>query len=390
MRRSLDRILTTHTGSLPRPGGLTQLYARRERGEPVDEAELAAAGREALRAVVAKQLRAGVDIGNDGEQQREGFFLHVRRRMSGFGGSWKRWPRADIERYPAFKRAFEARLAGKDAVGNFAPPKAIGEVRYLDDGFIRAECADFRAVLDELGGGFVEPFLTAPSPGIVASAILNEHYATEEAYLDALAAALRIEYETIAGQGFLLQLDCPDLALERHVSYQDRPLADFIAFIERVVAAINKALVNLPREQVRMHVCWGNYEAPHDCDVPLAEILPVLRQAKVGAFVLPFANPRHAHEVRLLRDFALGDDRLIVAGVVDTLTNFVEHPEVVAERIERVAQAVGDPSRVIAGTDCGFDTSAGMGRVAEDVVWAKLASLAEGARIASGRLFGGG
>ncbi len=390
MRRSLDRILTTHTGSLPRPAGLTQLYARRERGEPVDAAELAAAGREALRAVVAKQLGAGVDIGNDGEQQREGFFLHVRRRMSGFGGSWKRWPRADIERYPAFKRVFETRLAGKEAVGNFAPPKAIGEVRYLDDGFIRAECADFRAVLDDLGGGFVEPFLTAPSPGIVASAILNEHYATEEAYLDALAAALRIEYETIAGQGFLLQLDCPDLALERHVSYQDRPLADFIAFIERVVAAINKALVNLPREQVRMHVCWGNYEAPHDCDVPLAEILPVLRQAKVGAFVLPFANPRHAHEVRLLRDFALADDRLIVAGVIDTLTNFVEHPEVVAERIERVAQAVGDPSRVIAGTDCGFDTSAGMGRVAEDVVWAKLASLAEGARIASGRLFGGG
>jgi 5-methyltetrahydropteroyltriglutamate--homocysteine methyltransferase len=381
MQRSEQRILTTHTGSLPRPAALTQLYARRARGESVDEAELDAAGKRALAWVVPQQIAAGIDIGNNGEQQREGFFLYLRHRLSGFGGSWQRSPRGDVERYPLFKEAMQRQLAGKDAVSNFAPPKAVGAIRYLDPALVHRECGDFRTALDAAGNRFVEPFLTAPSPGIVAAAVLNEHYASEEAYLAALAAALKVEYDAIVGHGFLLQLDCPDLALERHVSYMDRPLGDFLGFVERVVAAINGALVDVPRERVRMHVCWGNYEAPHDCDVPLAEIWPVLRQAKVGAFVLPFANPRHAHEVRC------PDDQLLVAGVIDSLTNFVEHPEVVAERIERAAQAVGDPHRVIAGTDCGFDTSAGMGRVAEDVVWAKLKALSEGARLASERLF---
>jgi 5-methyltetrahydropteroyltriglutamate--homocysteine methyltransferase len=387
MQRSEQRILTTHTGSLPRPAALTQLYARRARGESVDEAELDAAGKRALAWVVPQQIAAGIDIGNNGEQQREGFFLYLRHRLSGFGGSWQRSPRGDVERYPLFKEAMQRQLAGKDAVSNFAPPKAVGAIRYLDPALVHRECGDFRTALDAAGNRFVEPFLTAPSPGIVAAAVLNEHYASEEAYLAALAAALKVEYDAIVGHGFLLQLDCPDLALERHVSYMDRPLGDFLGFVERVVAAINGALVDVPRERVRMHVCWGNYEAPHDCDVPLAEIWPVLRQAKVGAFVLPFANPRHAHEVRCLETMPLADDQLLVAGVIDSLTNFVEHPEVVAERIERAAQAVGDPHRVIAGTDCGFDTSAGMGRVAEDVVWAKLKALSEGARLASERLF---
>src|SRR5579883_1183355 len=203
MRRSEERILTTHTGSLPRPPELTRLYARRERGETVDEAVLSEAARQALRWVVPKQIAAGIDIGNDGEQQREGFFLHLRRRMSGFGGAWKRWPRADIEHYPAFKRALEAQMAGREAVGSFAPPKAIGEIRYVDDSLVHRECADFRWVLGEVGHAFAEPFLTAPSPGIVAAAILNEHYGSEEAYLSALAAALKVEYEAIAGEGFL-------------------------------------------------------------------------------------------------------------------------------------------------------------------------------------------
>ena len=237
-------------------------------------------------------------------------------------------------------------------------------------------------------GSFVEPFLTAPSPGIIAAAMKNEYYDTEEAYLAALADALRVEYEAIVGHGFLLQLDCPDLALERHISYQDRPLGDFLGFVERVVAAINRALEHVPRERVRLHVCWGNYEGPHDLDVPLADILPVIRHAKVGGFVFPFANPRHAHEYHCFENGGgLDDDQVLVAGVIDTLTNFVEHPLVVAERLERVARAVGDPRRVLAGTDCGFDTSAGMGRVAEDVVWAKLKSLRDGARLASERLF---
>ncbi len=386
MRRSEDRILTTHTGSLPRPPELTRLYVRRAKGELVDAADIEKLGQAALRSVLRKQAEAGVDIGNNGEQQREGFFLHIRHRMSGFGGSWQRRTRADALRYPAFKQMMEQQLAAKEAVSNMGPPKAIGEIRYLGTEAIEAECADFRAALADTGTRFVEPFVTAPSPGIIAGAMKNEHYDTEEAYLDALGAALKPEYETIVQQGFLLQLDCPDLALERHLSYQDRPLGDFLRFVERVVATINKALENVPRDRVRLHVCWGNYEGPHDCDVPLADILPVIEQANVGAFFFPFANPRHAHEYRVFEKLPLAGDQILIGGVIDSLTNFVEHPEAVADRLERIAAAVGDPHRVIAGTDCGFDTSAGMGRVAEDVVWAKLKSLAEGARIASKRL----
>jgi 5-methyltetrahydropteroyltriglutamate--homocysteine methyltransferase len=386
MRRSEDRILTTHTGSLPRPPELTRLYVRRARGESVDPGELDRLGREALRGIVRKQAEAGVDLGNNGEQQREGFFLHIRHRMSGFGGSWQRRTRADALRYPVFRQMMEQQLAVRESVSNMGPPKAIGEIRYLGTKAIEAECADFQAALDETGTRFVEPFVTAPSPGIVAAAMKNEHYDTEEAYLDALAVALQQEYETIVRRGFLLQLDCPDLALERHLSYQDRPLGDFVGFVERVVGSINKALENIPRDRVRLHVCWGNYEGPHDSDVPLADILPAIREAKVGAFFFPFANPRHAHEYHVFEKQPLADDQILIAGVIDSLTNFVEHPEAVAERLERVAAAVGDPHRVIAGTDCGFDTSAGMGRVAEDVVWAKLKSLDEGARLASERL----
>ena len=391
MRCSDDRILTTHTGSLPRPPGLTRLYARRARGEAVDAGEIEVAGHAALQAIVPKQIEAGIDIGNNGEQQRESFFLHVRHRMTGFGGTWKRWPRADVERYPIFKQSMEQQNTAKEMVSSFAPPKVIGEIRYTGAAQATRECADFRNVLNERAtageSGFVEAFLTAPSPGIVVAAIRNEYYDTEDAYLAAVGRALQIEYEAIIAQGFLLQLDCPDLALEHHISFQNRPESDFLDFVERVVATVNEALRNIPRDKVRMHVCWGNYEGPHDRDVPLATILPLIARMNVGALVLPFANPRHAHEVRCLEGHAIADDQIVVAGVIDSLTNFVEHPEVVAERIERVVETLGDPSRVIAGTDCGFDTSAGAGRVAEDVVWAKLAALSEGARIASSRLF---
>lgn len=386
MKSSRDRILTTHAGSLPRPPALTELYAQRAGGRKVDEQDLQRLGQEATHRVVTKQIEAGIDIGNNGEQQREGFFLYVQRRMSGFGGSWERRPLQDVSRYPEFQRQREALASGRTAVSNFRPPKAIGEIRYLDTRAVHDECETFQAAMDAAPGAFIEPFMTAPSPGIVASAMRNEHYASDEAYLASLSEALRVEYEAISEHGFLLQLDCPDLALERHITYQDRPVGEFVAFVEKVVGAINGALANVPPDRVRLHVCWGNYEGPHDCDVPLEEILPVLLQAKVGALVLPFANPRHAHEYRCLEKQPIGDDQLLVAGVVDTLTNFVEHPQVVADRIERVARAVGDPSRIIAGTDCGFDTSAGMGRVADDVVWAKLRALGEGARLASERL----
>jgi 5-methyltetrahydropteroyltriglutamate--homocysteine methyltransferase len=391
MRRSDDRILTTHTGSLPRPPALTKLYARHVRGEAVDADEIARAGHAALQGIVPKQIAAGIDIGNNGEQQREGFFLHVRHRMTGFGGTWKRWPRADVEQYPIFKQALEQQNTGKEMVSNFAPPKVIGDIKYIGVAEAERECTDFREVLNARAtsgqSGFMEAFLTAPSPGIVVAAIRNEHYDTEDAYLAAVGRALQVEYEAIVAQGFLLQLDCPDLALEHHISFQDRPQSEFLDFVERVVATINTSLRNIPREKVRMHVCWGNYEGPHDRDVPLATILPLIAKMNVGALVLPFANPRHAHEVRCLEGSAISDDQIVVAGVIDSLTNFVEHPEVIAERIERVVKTLGDKSRVIAGTDCGFDTSAGAGRVAEDVVWAKLAALREGADIASRRLF---
>lgn len=387
MHRSTDRILTTHAGSLPRPPALVQMFADRVQGRPVDSAALAAAIEEATNWVLPKQLDAGIDIPNNGEQPRDAFFLYVRHRMSGFTGLGTRPPQADVARYPVFEAMRKSLQANKTAVTNFEVPAVVDEVRYLDPAFVETECSDFRRILTARAPQVSEAFITAPSPGIIAAAVPNEYYDSFDKYLDALATALRIEYEAIVRHGFTLQLDCPDLALERHITYADRPVSDFIEFVETVVDAINRSLVNVPREAVRLHVCWGNYEGPHDMDVPLADILPAILQADVGGIVLPFANPRHAHEYKIFENGPLADDQVLVAGVIDTTTNYIEHPEVVADRIERIAQALGDPSRVVATTDCGFDTSAGMGKVAEDIVWAKLAALSEGAKLASERLF---
>ena len=387
MQRSDGHILTTHAGSLPRPPALVEMFSQRVHGGTVDAVAMAAAIEAATNWVVPKQLEAGIDIPNNGEQPRDAFFLYVRHRMSGFAGLGTRQPQADLLRYPAFLAMRQSLQANKVAVTNFEVPAVVDEVRYLDPAFVETECRDFRRILTEKAPAVREAFVTAPSPGIIAAAVPNEYYDSFQAYLDALASALRIEYEAIVGNGFTLQLDCPDLALERHITYADRPLGDFIEFVESVIAAINRSLANIPRDAVRLHVCWGNYEGPHDMDVPLADILPTILQADVGGIVLPFANPRHAHEYKVFRNGPLADDQILVAGVIDTTTNYVEHPETVADRIERVAQALGDPSRVLAGTDCGFDTSAGMGKVAEDVVWAKLAALSEGAKLASERLF---
>ncbi len=279
-------------------------------------------------------------------------------------------------------------MAGKEAVSvRVGMPKTIGVVDYIGEQQVRRECAEFSAALAPFKGRYAESFMTAPSPGIVAAIVRNEHYDSFPRYMAALGAALKHEYDAIVRAGFVMQLDCPDLALERHTSYRDRPIGEFVEFVELVVATINDALKDIARERVRMRVCWGNYEAPHDHDVALDEILPTLLKAKVGGLVLPFANPRHAHDFKILDKMRLADDQVIVAGVIDSLTNFVEHPEVVADRLERVGAVVGDPRRVLAGTDCGFDTSAGQGRVSEDVVWAKLRALAEGAELASERLF---
>jgi 5-methyltetrahydropteroyltriglutamate--homocysteine methyltransferase len=387
MLRSEERILTTHAGSLPRPASLTHLYAERARGAAVDPATIEEAARAALRWVVPKQRESGIDIGNNGEQQRDSFLFYIRDRLSGLGGSWQRRQRADVERYPIFKKeSYEASLRQESVDDIRGLPKAIGDIGYPDASEVKAECADFRATLNTTNNPFVEAFLTAPSPGMVSAIVLNEHYKSEEAFLGALGSALRNEYKAIVDAGFLLQLDCPDLAREKHNTFADRPLADFIAFGNHVVDAINTAIHDIPPERVRLHVCWGNYEGPHDLDVELQEIIPFLKRAKVGGFVLPFANPRHAHEYRYLKDL-IGSDQIIVAGVIDSTTNFVEHPEVIAERLENVAETIGDPHRVMAGSDCGFETIAGRGRVAEDVVWAKFKSMAEGAKIASSRLF---
>jgi 5-methyltetrahydropteroyltriglutamate--homocysteine methyltransferase len=362
MHAGNDRILTTHAGSLPRPPELVRLYARHSRGEAVDPQELETAGNKAMREVVVRQRDTGIAIGNNGEQQRDSFVLYLRDRLSGLGGTWARRQRADFARYPLFVKEVQEATQHKEAVDDIQHlPKALGEIGYPDDAAVQAECSEFRTVLNEIGSDFVDAFVTAPSPGMVSAVVLNEHYSTQEDFINALASALRVEYAAIIKSGFILQLDCPDLARERHNTYQDRPLNEFLQFAEMVVDAINRVLEGLPRDRVRMHVCWGNYEGPHDCDVPLNEIVPVVRQANVDGFVLPFANPRHAHEYRYLKEL-IGDDRYVVAGVIDTTTNFVEHPEVIAERLERIAAIVGDPQRVLAGTDCGFETIAGKGR----------------------------
>jgi len=385
MERSERRILTTHAGSLPRPKPLVEMLVRQSRREDVDVTALAAAVRDATRYVVARQLEAGIDVGNDGEQGRESFFTYVQHRMTGFGGAGQRPVMRDIVHYPTFV-ALRAPDFARTMVNLLAAPQAVADVRYADRAPLERACAEYRAALADASGGFVESFVTAPSPGIVAAAMTNAHYPRLDDYVRAVGAALRTEYEYIVSQGFVLQIDAPDLAMERHTSFADRPLAEFLAFVDVTIAVIAEALAAVPRDRVRLHVCWGNYEAPHCFDVPLDDILPRLYAAPVGALVLSMANPRHAHEHRCLARYPLPADMLLVAGVIDPTTNYVEHPEVVADRIELAARAVGDPRRVIAGTDCGFEVAAGLGEVAEEVVWEKLRTLRAGADLATKRL----
>ena len=386
MQRSDTRILTTHAGSLPRPKALVELFVRHSRREPLERAVLDAAIEDSTRRVVARQLEVGIDVGNNGEQARESFFTYVQHCLSGFAGESQRPIMRDLIRYRSFVD-LKVPDFSRTMVNLMNAPKAVGEVRYVNREPVERECADFRRVLDGHPTPFLETFLTAASPGIVAAAMLNEYYADYAEYVYALADALRSEYEYIVSQGHILQVDCPDLAMERHTSFADQPLAAFLEFVDLNIAALNRALLNIPRDRVRMHVCWGNYEGPHDVDVPLDDILPRLYQARVGALLLSMANPRHAHEYRCFARHPLPEPLLLIAGVIDTTTNYVEHPEVVAERLERVAGIVGDPTRVLAGTDCGFDTAAGLGEVAEEVVWEKLRALAAGAALASRRLF---
>jgi 5-methyltetrahydropteroyltriglutamate--homocysteine methyltransferase len=388
MQRSTGRILTTHAGSLPRPTPLTALLIERAEGRPVDETAIDEAVEHATAQVIARQIDAGIDIVNNGEIGRESFFTYVQHRMSGFGGHSSRPMMADLIEYPTFLERMRRERALVDRVSLMDAPKAVAAVRYLGDDPIRSECDQLSRLLAAHAGSYIDSFVSAPSPGIVAAAMTNEHYPDLETYIAALAEALRGEYGAIVEAGHVLQIDAPDLALERHTLFHSRPLAEFRSFVGTVVAAINHATAGLDPDRIRLHVCWGNYEGPHDLDVPLADIWDIIREARVGGFLLSMANPRHAHEWRVLNDGGLPADTVVVPGVIDTTTNYVEHPRAVADAIIRVAEAVGDPERVLAGTDCGFETSAGFAAVAPDVVWVKLRSLSDGAAIASRELHG--
>ena len=381
MKRSETRILTTHAGSLPRPDGLVEMLGAVSRGEAVDEAALAEMAREATADVVRAQAEAGVDVVNGGEQSRVSFSTYVTQRMSGFGGGWTRRGHRDQNEFPSIVRPRVVQLM-RDV------PMCVGPLSYGRLEIAEQECDDLFSSVRQSGVEHEELFMTAASPGIITLTMKNDHYPSYEDYVFAVAEEMRKEYELIVSKGLVLQLDCPDLAMERHVSYQDEPLEAFQEVVELHIEAINRALRNIPREQVRLHVCWGNSEGPHNYNVPLQDILPIIYRARVGALVMEMANPRHAHEYKVYRQLPLPDDMMLVAGVIDTKTNYVEHPEVVADRLRLAVQAAGgDSARVMAGTDCGFDTSAGSNRVDKGVVWLKLRSMREGADIASRELF---
>lgn len=388
MQNSTDKFLTTHAGSLPRPHPLAKLLTAKFSGASIEESTLEQAVEEAIRKAIANQIEAGIDVINNGEMGRESFFTYLQHRMTGFGGTSTRPIMADLTRYPGSLERRRQAMGTDERVDLLRAPKAIADIRYVNSDPIEQECRLLKELLESWTGQFKEAFVSAPSPGIIAAGMENDHYDDLESYINAIAAALRTEYTTIATAGLVLQIDAPDLALERHTLFQDKPLSEFLAFVRLVVAAINRALDGIPRDQVRLHVCWGNYEGPHDLDVPLEDIWADVSEINAGAFMLSMANPRHAHEYRLFTDPATLVDRLLIPGVIDTTTNYIEHPETVADRIERVALAVGDPQRIIAGTDCGFETAAGSKMVIEEVVWAKLRSLAEGAAIATKRLMG--
>jgi len=380
---SRDRILTTHVGSLPRNPTLSDLLVRREDGEAIDKDLLAAEMDRAVRHVVEKQAWAGIDIVNDGEQQRVGFQTYVPQRMSGFGGESKRRRGRDFEEFPELVELLMQRFPKRSRMQN--APEAQADLRYLDTSAIEQEIARFRRSTE--GVGFAERFLTAPSPGIISTTMLNAYYDSQEAYLTALAREMSKEYRAIHHAGFILQIDSPDLAMDRSMFYRDLSDSQFVKAAEMHVAAVNKGIQGIPRERVRLHCCWGNWDGPHIHDVPLNLILPVLYQANVGALSIEFANPRHQHEHQALRRHPLPHHMSLLPGVIDTTTNIVEHPEVVARRIEEAVSVVGDRERVIAGTDCGFGTFTGREWVIEPAVWLKLKSLREGADLASQRLW---
>jgi 5-methyltetrahydropteroyltriglutamate--homocysteine methyltransferase len=383
MLTSRDRILTTHVGSLPRNAKLSELLIKREAGESYDKAEFDTEMDEAVRHVVSNQREAGIDIGNDGEQQRVGFQTYVPQRMSGFAGVSSRRRGREFEEFPELVSQLKRRFPAVSKQQN--APECQAELKYLDTAPIESEIARFKAIA---GVNFSELFMTAASPGIISSTMLNAYYPSHEAYLDALAREMRQEYLAIHRAGLILQIDAPDLAMDRTMMFRDLSDGEFVKACERGVAAINKGIEGIPRDRVRLHVCYGNWDGPHVHDIALARILPALYQANVGALTIEFSNPRHAHEYRALKEVPFPKDMILIPGVIESTSNFVEHPQVVARRIEEAVAAVGDKERVIASTDCGFGTFTNREWVIEPAVWLKLKSLREGADIASRKLWG--
>ena len=371
-------IRTTHVGSLPRSAAVTEVVFAAERGEPVDAAVFEATIAEAVGEVVARQVAAGVDVVSDGEMSKISYATYIKDRITGFAGDSPRRAPADLQAFPSFLE----RQAKGGGTPTYRRPRCVDEVRPLTLAPLEDDLRHFAAARARSGAG--AGFLNAASPGVIALFQPNDYYPDDDAYLEALAEAMRPEYEAIVAAGLTLQLDSPDLGLGRHMMYKDRNDAEYLTLIERHVAVLNHALRNVPAESCRMHVCWGNYEGPHHCDVEMATILPVLLKAKPAGLLFETANPRHQHDVEAFGEqlATIPDDTVLIPGVIDTTTNFIEHPRVVARRLRGFVDLVGG-DRVIAGTDCGFSTFAGFGAVDAEIVYAKLGALAEGAALAS-------
>lgn len=394
MKHSSDRILTTHTGSLPRSKALSALLVRREQRKSYDPTALQAEIERNLDFVVTRQRDCGVDIGNDGETPRVGFSTYTTERISGFGGELRRKPTLDTIKFPGFADYMARQIGVSEELAKvWNAPQAVGKLSYDPTlAEAKSESAAYKAALKRTGTTFAESFMTAASPGIVSTTMLlapsNPAYENDAEYVMAVANELKKEYEYIVGEGYILQLDAPDLAMERVIMFGDQPLKVFLDRVALHVGAMNVALANIPPEKVRLHVCWGNWNGPHQDDVEVSELLPILYTAKVGALSIPLGNPRHEHETAVFKKLPLPNDMLLIPGVIDVTTNYLEHPEVVANRIGAAVAAVGARERVIAGTDCGFGTFASYEFIAEDVVWAKLKALSEGSALASKRLWG--
>ena len=378
MDASTDRILTTHVGSLPRSKAVTDLVFGWERGEPQPDAESTLAA--AVHDVVARQVQAGIDLVSDGEMSKISYATYIKDRVTGFEGDSERRPPSDLEEFPGFLE----RQAASGGTPDYRRPCCVGPIAVKDTAPVQGDIRRMQAAV--AAHGATGAFMNAASPGVIALFQPNRHYPSHDAYLFALADAMAVEYRAIVNAGLVLQIDSPDLGLGRHMMFKDKSDAEYEALANLHVEALNHALAGVPKDRVRLHVCWGNYEGPHHHDAPMSQVLPIALCAQVGALLFEAANPRHAHEWRVFAETALPDDLLLVPGVIDSTTNFVEHPELVAERICRFANIVGR-ERVLAGTDCGFSTFAGFGAVDPDIVYAKLGSLAEGAALASARLW---